>query len=338
MHDSATLNFARIAITIILASTPAASLAWNGPGHMIVALIAYQQMDEATRAKVGELLHAHPRYEAHFERLMPREVAREKDDIKARWAFAHSGTWPDLVRDAKGSVDREDVNRFSRPYWHYINQAVFINDAEKRKLESGLRLYDSRKPPEDPDDPSMNIIQAVRNSSRIVGDAGAPADSRAVHLCWLVHLAGDSHQPLHAASLYTSNRFPRGDKGGNELEVEHDWKLHAFWDEQVCTQDAFETLELLAVNVTKDPKKAAVGDKAAASTDIETWIEESNAFAKKFAYTEEVLQKIAAREDHTHLGPLNLSDGYRADAESLAERRATEAAYRLAALLKELLK
>jgi hypothetical protein len=51
-----------------------------------------------------------------------------------------------------------------------------------------------------------------------------------------------------------------------------------------------------------------------------------------------VLQKVAAREDHSHLGPLDLTAAYKADAESLAERRAIEAAYRLGKQLNDLLK
>jgi hypothetical protein len=214
---------------------------------------------------------------------------------------------------------------------------VFLNDAERRKLEPGLKLYVNRQPPDSDDDPSMNIIQAVKNSSRIVANANAPAANRAVHLCWLIHLAGDSHQPLHAAALYTANRFPGGDHGGNDLEIDHEWKLHAFWDSQVCTQEAFATLQLLAANLTKNEKKAAAGRDAAVSTDIERWIDESNSLAKRYVYTEEVLQKVGGREDNSHLGPLDLPANYRSDAESLAELRAIEAGYRLAKLLDELL-
>jgi hypothetical protein len=334
-HRFAPLALATAAQLFAFAA-PAA--AWNSPGHMIVGLVAYEQMSDATKAKADELLRAHPRFEAHFVRVMPREVSREDDKVKAQWAFAHAGTWPDQVRSPSGTVDREDVNRFSRPFWHYINQPVFLNDAEGHKLLPGLKLYDSRKPTDDPDDPNMNIIQAVKNSSRIVADANAPAENRAVHLCWLNHLAGDSHQPLHAASLYTANRFPAGDKGGNELDIEHEWNLHAFWDEQVCTQDSFDTLQVLAANLTKNEKKAAAGEKAAASLDIEKWIDESNDFAKRFAYTKEVLEHVADREDHTHLGPLKVGPGYKSDAEALAERRAIEAGYRLGKLLNEFLK
>lgn len=326
------------AVMACLAFLSAETRAWNAPGHMIVAIVAYDQLSDATKAAANEILRAHPRFEAHFTRVIPRDVSRENDDVKASWAFAHAGTWPDQVRDAKGTVDREDVNRFNRPYWHYINQPVFLSDAERRSLESGLKLYDSRKPSDDPDDPSMNIVQAFKNSLRIVGDQSAPAPSRAVHLCWLIHLTGDSHQPLHAASLYTSNRFPRGDRGGNELEIEHDWNLHAFWDEQVCTQESFETLRTLVKNLAANQEQVTVGQNAAGTVDIEKWIDESNAFAKQFVYTEEVLTKVASREQHTHLGPLDMSAEYRSNAEALAERRAVEAGYRLARLIEQLLK
>jgi hypothetical protein len=328
----------RLILCLLAVFLAAPAQAWNSPGHMIVGLIAHEQMNDATRTKVNELLRAHPRFDAHFVRAMPREISSADDNLKAKWAFAHAGTWPDMVRSAERSVDREDVTKFNRPYWHYINQPVFLNEAEGRKLRPGLKLYDSRKPSDDPDDPSMNIIQAVKNSSRIVSNASAPADQRAVHLCWLIHLAGDSHQPLHGASLYTANRFPRGDHGGNDLDIQHDWKLHGFWDEQVCTQESFETQQSLAAILTKNEKKADAGRKAAASTDIEKWIDESNSYAKRFVYTEDVLNKVAAREDHSHLGPLDLSAEYKTAAEGLAERRAVEAGFRLAKLLEQLLK
>ena len=51
-----------------------AAMAWTSPGHMIVALIAYDHLDPATRAKAVELLRAHPRFNDHFESFMPRKV------------------------------------------------------------------------------------------------------------------------------------------------------------------------------------------------------------------------------------------------------------------------
>src|ERR1700761_9803173 len=60
-----------------IAVSPSAVLAWNGPGHMIVALIAYDQLDPATKAKAVALLREHPRFSSHFQGEMPREIQRK---------------------------------------------------------------------------------------------------------------------------------------------------------------------------------------------------------------------------------------------------------------------
>ena len=121
----------------------------------------------------------------------------------------------------------------------------------------------------------MNIIQALKNSAAIVRDKNAPKEKRAVHLCWILHLAGDSHQPLHSAALYTTHRFRSGDHGGNYLEYEHGWNLHGFWDEQISTDEPFETLRMLATDLDQNPKLKADGKKAAATLDPDKWIDES---------------------------------------------------------------
>jgi hypothetical protein len=138
--------------------------------------------------------------------------------------------------------------------------------------------------------------------------------------------------------LYTARRFRNGDKGGNDLQIEHDWKLHAFWDDQTCTEETFTTLQLLADNLRAHPKKAEAARMAAVNIDIEKWIDESYALAIRYVYTPETLEKVAAREDHTHLGPLDLPLEYRSNAETISERRAIEAGFRLARLLEQLLK
>jgi hypothetical protein len=305
---------------------------------MIIAIVAYEEMNAATRSKALELLRAHPRFQDHFEREMPREVQRLTPADKDQWIFAQSATWPDLVRSQGRNVTREDVTKYSRPYWHYINQPVFLSDTERRQLEPQLRLYVNRRPPAELDDEFMNVIQAVKNSERIVGNTSSPVADRSVHLCWLAHLTGDSHQPLHSAALFTARRFRGGDKGGNDLQIEHDWKLHGFWDDQVCSETEFTTLQILARQLHANPKQAEAGrTAAAASLDIGKWIDESFALATGKVYTPEVLQKVAAREDHTHLAPLDLPLEYRSNAETIAERRAAESGFRLARLLEKLL-
>jgi hypothetical protein len=302
-----------------------------------VALIAYDQLDPAVREKAVALLRAHPRFRDHFESAMPREVSRGDKRDKDQWVFAHAATWPDQVRDAKGGVDHQDVSQFSRPWWHFINEPVFLNDEERRQLLPELHTNRRRDPPQDQDDKNMNVIQALKNSIAIVQDKNAPAEKRAIHLCWVLHLAGDSHQPLHSAALYTTHRFRGGDHGGNYTPFEHNWDLHGFWDEQISNDEPFETLRILATDLDQNPKLRAAGTQAATTIDPDRWIDESFELAKKYGYTPEVLKKISAREGHSHLGPLDLPANYRADAEQVAERRAVEAGYRSAKTIEQML-
>jgi hypothetical protein len=314
-----------------------AAMAWNSSGHTIISLVAYEHLDQATRSKAVDLIRAHPRYNDHFESFMPREIRRGEKSEQDKWLFGYASTWPDLVRSATGTVNRQDVRDFSRPWWHFINEPVFLNDEDRRELENGLKLNRRRTPPEDPDDEYMNIVQAIKNSSRIVRDKSASREKRSIHLCWVLHLVGDSHQPLHSVALFTAHRFRRGDHGGNFLDYEHGWDLHAFWDEQISNDKGYENLVVLARDLDQNTKLADDGRTAGAILDPDKWIDESAVIAKRYAYSQEVLQKVAAREGHTHLGSLDLSPTYKVDAENIAERRAIEAAYRLAGSVKQML-
>jgi hypothetical protein len=323
------------------------SMAWNSPGHEIIALVAYEHLDEGTRAKAIELLRAHPRFQEHFQSVMPRDVSRGKVRDQDQWLFAYAATWPDRVRQSSGGVNRQDVSQYSRPYWHFIDQPIYLNDEERQQLEHNLTVNLRREAPQTDDDENMNIVQAIKNSARIVRDASAPKEKRSVHLCWMLHLVGDSHQPLHSAELFTTHRFPGGDHGGNYLEIEHQWKLHAFWDDQISGDSSreessfrtepFKPLRALAMDLNHNQKLADVGRKAAATLEVDKWIDESFELARQYAYTKEVLQKVAAREGHTHLGPLDLSESYKSDAEAVSEQRAIEAGYRLAGALQKAL-
>lgn len=49
---------------------------------------------------------------------------------------------------------------------------------------------------------------------------------------YLIHVLGDVHQPLHASSLF-NDRFPNGDKGGNDFRIDYSSNinnLHKLFD------------------------------------------------------------------------------------------------------------
>jgi S1/P1 Nuclease len=330
------------AALICLCFLTAPAVAWNPSGHMIIALVAYDKLDDATKAKAIELLRAHPRFQDHFQHFMPKDVVKGSQAEQDEWCFAQAATWPDLMREAKSVVTREDVTKYNRGIWHYIDMPIYLSEDERPQLERQIKVNLSRDLPTDPDDPLMNVIQAEKIASKTVGDASAKQEDRSVSMCWLLHLIGDSHQPLHSSALFTTHRFREGDRGGNLLAPDYAYKtfqggytLHAFWDDAISTDEPYSTCRVLAYDLEQNKELVAAGEKATAKLDIGDWIDESYEICKHSVYTPEVRQQIAAREGHSHLGPLTLPPSYRPDSEIIGERRAMEAGYRLAKVLQQ---
>jgi S1/P1 Nuclease len=67
--------------------------------------------------------------------------------------------------------------------------------------------------------PPENILNAYPRNLEIVRST-APNNERAVALCWVFHLLGDAHQPLHTTKLFTTQfPAPEGDRGGTRFYI-----------------------------------------------------------------------------------------------------------------------
>jgi hypothetical protein len=165
------------------------------------------------------------------------------------------------------------------------------------------------------------------------------AEERAVHLCWLLHLTGDIHQPLHCCSLL-SEAFPEGDRGGNLSLVKFadglPVKLHPTWDNLLgtnCDQDsiaeAVAQLQQLGQSGADDSARLAQDHTAAAE-----WAKEGFALAKTHAYLNGDLRPAnLTTNPAAELVPA-LMPSYLADAEKVARIAAVRAGNRLANSLK----
>ena len=136
------------------------------------------------------------------------------------WAFLRAGYWPDWVRNKHPGVEPKPT-AFNRPRDHYID-FPFIKPADKE-------LFDEAKL--QPDVSKDNIVAALQRHAKVLS-SDAKDEDRAVSLCWLLHLIGDVHQPLHGTALY-SRDYKNGDQGGNLIALAIDnkaWRLHWYWD------------------------------------------------------------------------------------------------------------
>lgn len=221
--DMKTALLSIAALTLQLCGTTSA---FNAGGHMVVGLIAYNELTPADRSEVVRILRHHPRFEEHFLAVMPPELKQPAD--QDRWLFAYAGVWPDAVKSSN-QVGEADRQRFNRGVWHYVNFPTFLNDRDKEAMLGGLTVNLDTEPTGD-DNFGWNIIQAFKNAQQTYRDPDAADEDKAIAICWMAHLAGDSHQPLHSTALFTMGRFEQGDRGGNSIKTNPGSNLHSVWD------------------------------------------------------------------------------------------------------------
>lgn len=273
------------AVSLSLASS---SFAWNDAGHMLIARIAWLRMTPEQRAKVSEVLKQHPHYDSYLTAKCPADVPREE------WAFLKAATWSDYIRPPK-TLDADKIatherHKFHRGPWHYVN---FPYHAGQK--ESAL--------PQHPLPNETNILDQIDQSQKVLkrllkSDVGAVPDishdaNRAVRVCWLFHLIGDLHQPLHAVALVDEKLFPEGDhgdQGGNLLAIRADanakpQRLHAYWDGILGYDSRFSSVCDFADLLSRDPTLATDKlEELAAHKQPRDWAAESFAAAKTHAY------------------------------------------------------
>jgi len=296
-----------ILTALILTLHAQAASAWSRPGHMVVAAIAYDELaahDPQVLAKIDEIMSKHPDH-AVFE-----VAGGSRNDTRARKVFLEMARWADDVRGTP----------FDHPTWHY----------------AGRPVIDKRKPPSPlpPDAASGAAMEAYALNLRVAGFKGASPAERAVALCWVFHLVGDIHQPLHMADQHSA-ALAKGDQGGN-LQFIRDPRsgaflnLHSFWDGIVRgSGDAADAIEQGASLAARYPRSQfkQLKKTAPVAADVAAWAKESYDIAQKVVYRSDLATGPTQQEGKT------LPKAYIAEATTAGERQVVLAGYRLADVL-----
>ena len=223
-----------IAIALLFLTVQPQAWAWNDRGHMLIALLAYRQLNPPQKEHVDRVLTEHPHYQLFLTSQKPSGVSVEE------WAFMRAATWPDFVR---GQDHRAN---FHRARWHYIN-LPFTPEGEAKFL-TGPKF----------EIPPINILISIEECRDLLSEEYPSASRKAIHLAWLEHLIGDIHQPLHCITLI-NRTFPRGDLGGNLLAVRSRdivKRLHGYWDDALGSDVTYASLAKAADEITSDPALA----------------------------------------------------------------------------------
>ncbi|HEV8513179.1 MAG TPA: S1/P1 nuclease [Cyclobacteriaceae bacterium] len=182
--------------------------AWDHGGHMCVAAIAYTNLkthNPTLIPKIVSILKKHPDYTSEWKAHIDASGS-DKDLV----LFMLAARWPD---DIKSWYAKNNAGEIHRP-WHYVNLPI---------------SFDGTKGPQ-PKEGDQDIYQAFKTHLDVLGSS-ATDEKKAIALCWVFHLLGDVHQPLHNVALF-SKTFLKGDKGGNNFTLlGTPNELHAFWDD-----------------------------------------------------------------------------------------------------------
>lgn len=336
-------------VLVVLAAAAGPVLAWNNTGHMAMARITFAHLSSAQRAALGEILEAHPRFADDFEERMPLDVRRSGE--AEEWRFAHAATWPDTARHfgyVKSVQAREAlVERYNHRRWHYINLRLSVDAQGHYQVAAGayevaagayqpaagayeatVGAYQAAagavsKDPED-------LVQALETISRSWPNASAA--QRAVALCWLLHLMGDIHQPLHTVMLVAPGTLELGDRGGNEIRVRASRgaprNLHALWDGALGKSIAWQELAELSQRLERDQGVPNL-PTSADPINFANWAEQGRALAREAVYTSELRRRLAPQSSRGEVPDFRPDDAYlermRAQSRSqivLAARRA----------------
>jgi hypothetical protein len=337
-EDSMTNGHSRLvgAAALLLLLPLTRAHAWNNVGHMVVAKLAFDELDDGQKVKVGKLLRQHPHYAEFLTKNRPEGVSEEE------WAFLKAATWPDWVRPRRNDPRGERVTRYHRGPDHYINFPLVRPGDEQRFNPATLGP--------NPDTP--DILSALKQRVGELTESTASAEDRAVALCWLLHLIGDLHQPLHSTALF-STLFPQGDRGGNLFGVRVNGRktnLHAYWDNLLGDDPNYldESAEHHA-KLYKQVKELTESLRApeyqrdklpelAKNTTFPSWARESFELARDVAYGKLTVEPVLVSGGTVPEAAKEAGAEYDKLAQAIARRRVALAGHRLADRLKAVLR
>lgn len=268
-------------------SFPAAAFAWGYEGHEVVAAIARGYLTPEVRARVDQMLAADP------DTLTAHDMLNE-------------ATWADTYRNSHKETSA----------WHFVDIEL-----DRPDMQAACFGFPSSGPLASRGPAQDCIVDKLAEFSQELADPATPAAERLLALKFVLHFAGDVHQPLHDSDNH--------DKGGNcvllNLGGPRQVNLHSYWDTVVVGElgeDPQGLATALASRIT--PADKAAWEKG----DSKSWAQESFDIARTQVYT--VGSKPGCTPDSS---PVTLPAGYDQTAREVVTVQLQKAGVRLAAVL-----
>ncbi|HEY2685240.1 MAG TPA: S1/P1 nuclease [Steroidobacteraceae bacterium] len=250
--------------------------------------------------------HLTPQARAALEQML----AADHDNLTAP-DFASRSTWADRHRN----LHRDTAA------WHYID--VEIDHPDPNAACFG---FPALAPGTHAAQGAANdcVVNKIEEFYRELKDKSMPLEERQLALKFLIHFVGDLHQPLHAADDH--------DRGGNcvTLSPSPDGEvanLHAYWDVTVVAALGKSAAQIAA---RLDPASDEAASRGVVG-NVHDWAQESFELATRDVY------RISSRPTCQNPGAVDLTPGYKTQAETDAALQLRRAGLRIAALLNQAL-
>lgn len=297
--------------------------AWDEAGHRTIGAGAWLDLDAGTRARVGAFLARH----FDFSPAMRTEAARAEVDY-IEYLFMKASEWPDDIRS-----ERHPSRFFHVGDWHFRGRTYAPDGPVPYRLSS----------------PSQDALEILQTSMATVPRADASLPARTAALCWLFHLVGDAHQPLHGVRLVNED-FPYGDRGGNLFWVidrpgRAPTNLHSLWDGLYSRDNRPDEADALARRLLAIHPRSSLPELRSHLKHSE-WLAESYEASRNHSYgfTDATGKKwtlkpgiqVRRGEYRADRPPQPLPPGYLENARAVAGRRIAVACYRMADALRVL--
>lgn len=332
------MRIAAVSILILL-SFSCRGFAWGNKGHEVIAYIAYQHLDDATRKDVDELVALNPCFNEWKSAVAALPTAQQSVGI-----FMLAATWPDKIKNIphEPPYDCQPDHKFILdggipPSGSKISPDVPPPTAE---ASQNIGYGDNRRhqywhfidTPFSPDGTNVEpaytpnaLTELMLLSAALQTDEGD--DLKSYDMVWVEHLTGDVHQPLHDTTRFTSGH-PNGDAGGNDVLICETSgcteELHGYWDDLPGPGNNLAAAITLGQQLDAQP---APDDDAIDIENPADWISQGFALAKAKAYAAPISKDSAGST------PKKPDAAYAAQAKATMKAQLLLAGYRLAALL-----
>ena len=263
---------------VIAAALAGSTNAWFGTGHLLVARIAENILNEKAPDQLTKV-------KSVLSTLESTDASLTKDE--KNHPFVECATFADNFKYSGGYYQKG---------WHFIDQPY---------LDEGGKISDYSFKPD-----VHNVTEALNGLVNWFDESSAESyvestvksntkggndDAVSIAMRLIIHYVGDVHQPLHATSR-VDHEYPKGDFGGNTVKLptkDGVNNLHALWDSVSYEYSGYAKLPFTDSDwdlngkraqslVTKHPLSSLKADVT--NLDPKQWADESLAVSESFVY------------------------------------------------------